>query len=362
MSSNDRAEEGRIVTLEQERTGDQTVSRERRIAFLDGVRGVSAGIVVLQHLLAQEYPAYRQWSIEYIDFGRVGVVAFFLVSGYVIPLSLGGQTLRVFVVRRFFRLYPVYWVAFGLYVLVNGRDLSTASVVVVLLNLVLVQGLVGAVSILPVAWTLSIELLFYAQSAAAKARRLLDVSVHAGWAWLALYAALRIAEVRSGVDLPVTLPLLMYCAALGQAAYLRDTRGSRAWQPLLVCGLLAVPLGAYASPNVGEWLPFTYSTSFLAGLLVFVGFYVRRHAHLPRSIVWLGTVSYALYLFHPLVLDGLELTGLERMGMVVTSLLLVLVVSQIASATLERPSQNIGRRLTGTRRGGPADFADQAAP
>ncbi|HEY2673131.1 MAG TPA: acyltransferase family protein, partial [Rugosimonospora sp.] len=87
------------------------VDRTRRIEFLEAVRGSAATLVVLQHLLADEFPAYQRWTYHHVDLGRIGVVAFFLVSGYVIPLSLTGQTLRTFATRRFFRLYPSYWVA-----------------------------------------------------------------------------------------------------------------------------------------------------------------------------------------------------------------------------------------------------------
>ena len=49
---------------------------------------------------------------QYVNIGRFGVVAFFLVSGYIIPFSLErGGSVRRFAVGRFFRLYPLYWVS-----------------------------------------------------------------------------------------------------------------------------------------------------------------------------------------------------------------------------------------------------------
>ena len=352
------------------------VDRTTRIAFLEGVRGVAASMVVLQHLLAGESAAYRDWTRHHLDLGRVGVVAFFLVSGYVIPLSLSGQTLRTFAVRRFFRLYPVYWVALPLYALVHLDPIGThVTVALLVLNIAMAQGLVGAVSILPPAWTLSIELIFYAQSAAAKTRRLLDAAVHAGWAWLALYLALCAVERATLVDMPTTLPMLLYVASVGHALHRRDAGGSRTWIPLLAAGAVAVPVGAYVGVDgSGEWPPFTYGVSFLVGIAVFAAFYARRARSFGRPLVLLGAISYAVYLFHPIVHDVLRrIAGMPRgIPFVAADLVAVAVVAWVVHRFLERPSIGIGRRFTGRRRAAAgrvaeppaadADTAEQAAP
>jgi peptidoglycan/LPS O-acetylase OafA/YrhL len=51
-------------------------------------------------------------GLDYFDWGRFGVVLFFLISGFVIPYSFSGQApLRKFVVSRLFRLYPAFWLS-----------------------------------------------------------------------------------------------------------------------------------------------------------------------------------------------------------------------------------------------------------
>ncbi len=47
---------------------------------------------------------------RHIATGALGVLLFFLVSGFVIPFSLEHRNLRGFFVRRFFRLYPTLWI------------------------------------------------------------------------------------------------------------------------------------------------------------------------------------------------------------------------------------------------------------
>ena len=133
-----------------------------RIGFLDGVRGLAAALVVVHHALESQSETYLRWSYAYANLGRIGVVAFFLVSGYVIPLSLEKQDLRTFGVRRFWRLYPVYWVALGSYLLVQvlAGDGLGASPAVLTVNVLMVQGLIGAPLVLGPSWTLGIELAF----------------------------------------------------------------------------------------------------------------------------------------------------------------------------------------------------------
>jgi peptidoglycan/LPS O-acetylase OafA/YrhL len=335
----------------------------KRIDFLEGVRGIAALMVVLQHLLADEFPGFRSWTHQHVDLGRVGVVAFFLVSGYVIPLSLAGQSLRTFALRRFFRLFPVYWVALAAYVTL---EFATVRHPVggpgMVLNVLMVQGMVGVVSVLPPAWTLSIELIFYLQSAAAKAGHRLDAAVHAGWVWLALYLLLDLGERVTGRDLPTTLPMLLFVAALGHALHLRDRSGARVWLALLGAGILVVPAGAYLGVDGGgEWPPLTYSLSFLVGLAFFLTCYALRRRTVARPLVFLGAISYAVYLFHPTVI---ELLGRVAFGsgpvFIAVALLATVLVAWVTHRWLEQPSINLGRRLT-TGRPAPEPVSDRTA-
>jgi peptidoglycan/LPS O-acetylase OafA/YrhL len=325
------------------------IDRSKRITFLEGVRGVAAAMVVIQHLLAEQFPAYQQWTHANLDLGRVGVVAFFLVSGYVIPLSLAGQTLAGFATRRFFRLYPVYWLAFAVFLITDQLTTNRADgfgVTALILNVLMLHGLLGVVSILPPAWTLSIELLYYVQSATAKARRLLDASVYLGWAWLAFYLLLCVGERITGRDLPTTLPLLLFVAGLGHAIHLRDSTGGTAWRALLCGGTILVPLGAYLGVDGdGEWPPFTYSVSFLGGLALFGLFYLLRRRRMVPGLTFLGAISYAVYLFHPIVMLVFE-EPLHGVVNVLANIVTLLVVAYLVHRFVEKPSIDVGRRLS----------------
>ena len=353
-----------------------------RIVFLDCVRGVAASIVVLEHFFGLHGQhatgtgaapgTLSRWSVEYLSLGRIGVVAFFLVSGYVIPLSLERQSQRTFWIRRFFRLFPVYWLAVAAYIAVSWDALTDAGSLSgprVALNVLMVQGAIGVVSILPPGWTLGIELVFYVQSAAAAARRLLDRALHLGWFWLGFFFLLCLGSNVSGHDLHPTFALLLFTAALGHSLHLRDERGSGTWRWLFLAGAIVVPIGAALGQGrtpaeAWGWQPLSYGGSWFVGVALFCAFYALRDRDLGRGLTWLGAISYSVYLTHPTVFAAVaDVFGRTSLVTLLVGLVAVPLVSWALFVAVERPSIKAGRRLS--RRPKPKPLAEveaQAAP
>src|SRR3954467_9972696 len=145
----------------------------RRLAFIDTLRGIAVLAVLFQHVLeviVQKHPtgAYY-WLFHdaigyYMNFGRFGVVLFFLVSGFVIAFSFPNSAapVRDFAVSRVFRLYPAYWtsILIGLVTLL-ALDGKTYALPQFLANLTMLQTFVNVPNLWIFYWTLAIELLFY---------------------------------------------------------------------------------------------------------------------------------------------------------------------------------------------------------
>jgi peptidoglycan/LPS O-acetylase OafA/YrhL len=80
----------------------------KRIEFIDAVRGLAA----LRVMVSDVGEAWRRgkWDLfqgSYFDFGVAGVVAFFLVSGFIIPYSIEKtHSVWKFWIGRIFRIYP----------------------------------------------------------------------------------------------------------------------------------------------------------------------------------------------------------------------------------------------------------------
>lgn len=105
---------------------------QKKLLFIDFLRSLACLLVLANHLLiyfwidnksaAQDglfrpvqifTTSYFPRILNYykIDFGIIGVGIFFLITGFLIPLSIKKWTYKRFLFRRFLRIYPVYLLA-----------------------------------------------------------------------------------------------------------------------------------------------------------------------------------------------------------------------------------------------------------
>jgi len=139
------------------------------IFFSPAVRaiiGVPASFVPVKPGYAQHVMVPGQVGLIY---GVFGVGVFFLISGFVIPISLRNISTGAFLVRRFFRIYPVYW--FCLLISLSMYFISAwywhtplsdrISVKYLLQTLPLLHSVTGIPSLDFVCWSLAVEVKFY---------------------------------------------------------------------------------------------------------------------------------------------------------------------------------------------------------
>ena len=89
---------------------------KKRIAEIDTLRGLAALWVVFYHYTYRYGQIYGENLLPWTVFkhGYLGVQVFFVISGFVIYLTLERRNnLLDFAVSRFSRLFPVYWAAIG---------------------------------------------------------------------------------------------------------------------------------------------------------------------------------------------------------------------------------------------------------
>jgi peptidoglycan/LPS O-acetylase OafA/YrhL len=97
-------------------------ARAGRIAGLDGIRGLAALFVVVNHIFLRAWPGYPVdhaplWAGEFV-YGRFAVVVFLAVSGFSLGLAPARSGWRLdsaatFAHRRAWRILPPYWAALG---------------------------------------------------------------------------------------------------------------------------------------------------------------------------------------------------------------------------------------------------------
>jgi len=140
-----------------------------RILELDALRGLAIIAVMLYHYTSRYVRLYGFYNTPPFEFwyGRLGVEFFFILSGFVIFMTLSKtKTGTDFIVSRLSRLYPVFW-ASALFTLLivsifslPGREVNGLKAV--LANLTMVPNLFGYPLIDGAYWFLERLLFFYA--------------------------------------------------------------------------------------------------------------------------------------------------------------------------------------------------------
>jgi peptidoglycan/LPS O-acetylase OafA/YrhL len=97
-------------------------------------------------------------------YGYLGVNLFFLISGFVIYMSIENSNLLDFIKSRIVRLYPAFWVCVSITALViylYGSPVFSISLKQYFANLTMINGFFNVDNIDGVYWTLLVEIKFY---------------------------------------------------------------------------------------------------------------------------------------------------------------------------------------------------------
>jgi peptidoglycan/LPS O-acetylase OafA/YrhL len=292
------------------------------------MRGVAASMIFVLHMtkagdhLGVELPTF-------LDPLTFGVDIFFLMSGYLISLSLQKYSLRTFVIHRIARVVPLLWL---LTTLISARSAwlgNAPDLGVYVASMFAVPGLVSMPIISPSAWSLSYEESFYLLSGLGwRFRKYMPVV-----AFFALLA-LSIALLR-----PRWAFLLVGVACRWKPAPLK-------WWPMLI----AVPILLYAAREVPETYLATYPGALLCGWVGMCGL-VETRVELLRiaPLQFIGTISYSFYLWQDLLFLALEehwAPGLVPfIGYVLVCAVVLTGVSWLSYRVIEQDVGKLVRRL-----------------
>ena len=343
------------------------VSRVRvagRLGALDGLRFLAAAGVVAFHFTARDSPAWNgsvpdalAGAGAWTTYARLAVPLFFVVSGFVILMSAWGRDVPGFVASRIGRLFPAYWAAVALSLLLVlhawpesaaffGREHTLSGG---LLNLTMLHSAFGVPSVDGAYWTLWYEARFYLLVAL-----LVAVGITRGrvLAFAALWPVAGALAARADSDLLVAVLMPDYAPffAGGMLLYLIHRDGPDLGTWLLVGMQVTIALHYAATTFPGQLeaeTRFTASAT-VVGVLTVVSFGLVALATLTRVASWdhrwlaaAGALSYPVYLVHEnlgwFVIHHMR-AGLGAWGAVIAASVVVLSFAVLLHLWVERPA------------------------
>jgi peptidoglycan/LPS O-acetylase OafA/YrhL len=324
---------------------------------LDGLRALSVLLVIGGHARTA-VPLKRYLS------GGLGVGVFFVLSGFLITtlllreeLATGSISFGGFYIRRFFRIFPPYFLTVGVYLLIgflpSQHELKTKVLnglpyFLSLRNEYVPPGLEVAFTH---SWSLSVEEKFY-------------------FLWpVIFFLALRKLKARWAV-IPITLiPLLISTSATLPVAYFSLLSGA--------CGAIALHALRTRQGETLNWvnrIPLTpaiilwfasyvlsfdgaFRISFIIVTAAMIPLLLLRETWLSRLLgsnicMWVGKRTYSMYLFHALVLTAIEehvlhpTTSTRYLAVVGLVYLSALGFASVSYLVLEKPCMSWGRELS----------------
>jgi peptidoglycan/LPS O-acetylase OafA/YrhL len=269
-------------------------SAKVHLGSLDLARGLAALAVALFHFTNNGWLPKGHWLASIGWYGHLGVRAFFVMSGFVVPFAMwrGGYTGRgffSFMGRRLARLYPPYAVSVGIMALL-GTHVSSRALAAHALYL---NDLLGLPWMIEVYWTLAIEVQFYI--VVALAWRV--VAIGRSWPFVALAVA-----TLATTFLPCPSRSLLHFATsflLGIAAFRWHSDIGTRW----------ANIAAATAAVIAIWYK-DGTAAACASLLPLL--LLATPMRVPRWGRFLGDVSYSLYLYH-LVTGGALLFALQAL-------------------------------------------------
>lgn len=333
-----------------------------RLLELDAMRGIAALIVVLFHFTMDRPEMHLGFK-----YGVTGVDFFFIISGFVIFLTLSNtKNWKDFVVSRFSRLFPTYWTVvtftalmWVVYKWINQESMS-GLFAQYLGNMTMFQYYLKIHSLDEPYWTLLVEMQFYVVMLLIFSLKWLRNIVALGLLGLSFVllnhfvfssAAPAIFKYSRGLFQLVNHFPLFFAGILFYKIKFRD--GSRFAKIPLLLACLAAQIILYQ--DGGTSFLYISQMEYAAMLTIYFAVFSLYAFDIPMRIVnkatvYLGTISYSLYLVHKFVCVSIiipaltKYTGLNFWAIVFgVCLPTVILLASLVTFLVEKPALRVIR-------------------
>ena len=328
---------------------------------LHKLRGLAAIAVVISHL-THWYQTVVPSRLEEMlcNSGVYAVGVFFVISGFIIARShraeMGSiRCIGSYVIKRFFRIYPAYWAYSAVFIVLGALGYQcwdvgnliarTPAQMIAAIFLIPVTG--APHGFLAVSWSLYYEILFYSVFA------FFFVNRRLGFAALGLLVIAGYARHSDPITSPYCINRITILFLAGVIIGLCAERLKRTYIPpiaITLAGVLSYACAIYRIVPMNSHYPYAAAVLLVLGAVAADVQQRQERAATPlgKSLMWLGTISYSLYLCHvPVQAVLYRVLGSPYHAPVVATLFVTVPVL-IASGgylLIEKPSQNLARLL-----------------
>jgi peptidoglycan/LPS O-acetylase OafA/YrhL len=361
-----------------------------RYKSLDALRGIAAFTVVLHHVFnvfpqsesflkildPENWIRWEMWlrysPLRTFVGGRPAVVLFFVMSGFVLAIQYE-KSVSVpygeFILKRFCRIYLPFLAALlfaaslatltlpvpveGLSHWFNEKSWTAMPTAEVIMRHLVMTGIISDMQLNNVMWSLVHELrisfVFPLIAAAVLMFKRRSAVLFGGMWIISEFLGRMVTPDGFAASLFDSVGYVLFFAVGASCYFHRQVliRLTARVHPGVVIGmaivLMALPPGVF-----GAELVYGVASVALIGLSISNKSAVKVLETKP--LLWLGQVSYSLYLFHlPILLLSFDkLYGRVHSGFIVVLVIgLSLIAAWIACLTIERPAMRLGRALTG---------------
>lgn len=313
-----------------------------RIQELDALRGLAAFAVFLFHF-------------QLFDYGYLGVHLFFIISGFVIFLTARNvKKPSDFVIARFSRLYPTYWVCLFITFAVLYFGRGDVTFPQLLYNLTMFQEFMGVENIDGAYWSLTEELVFYAVVFAALMLGVVNkVRLWTG-AMLAMALGGLFLDPELGGMQKYAQAVVKYFNLFAAGIIFYHIHLDQRLKPARVAGLILC-LGIALMYGYGSYLPYFNHSIEIALICSFFALFtllVLGKLAFLRKYKWMlfiGEISYPFYLLQQEI--GLTFRRLfatdniwVHIGLVAVIFVAITLLATIVNRTIEQNTSRVVKK------------------
>ncbi len=313
------------------------MKESHRLDELDALRGLAALSVMLYHYTTRYRELFNKQTLNGFEFkyGYLGVEFFFMISGFVIFMTAGKvKTSGEFLLKRFIRLYPAYWICLTLSfvaLLIFPLEQRTAGTLTYLVNLTMFQELFKVANVDGVYWSLFVEWMFYIIIAVL----LISGLIVKPFIWLGFWLGLSLVNTFIRIPLSESFFNLHYApyfiAGIGfYKIWQNDPKNWIYWPYVLAAGIVVLFQNVPVPDKIAYWICSGVFILFIYGKLPWIA---------NRVFIWLGAISYSLYLVHQnigyILLN--RLSDVDAPFAIIMTITLILALSHLINSFIEKP-------------------------